>query len=280
MSGFGMGSVVMLDDTGVRKLLKDKIKRELVLAAVVMRIIREALFTRYLFGLTAEERQKLKGLERHLAESGPPSAVNLWRVTTLTPLSQRPTFQDKRTQEAGTVVQDIVRALSGVLPQPAPARLVGELRAIVATAVQLSIEMRTQRAQYMVPAPPNPVYDNNGDNVSKAIFTRKTMKVRFEGVPVPREEDLERNRALVKLVVFPLVVQIGMQNGESYDEEKVVVPMDVCIVKTEESNPKMTSRADAPSMPPLPGRLSRSVTSAPGQEESRVEKGKKKGTLY
>lgn len=256
--------VVMLDDTGVRRLLKDKTKRELALAAVVMRIIREAVFTRYLFGLTAEERQKLNGLERHLAESGPPSAVNLWRATTLTLLSQRPTFQDKRTQEAGAVVKDIVRALSGVLPQPTQLQpgLVDELRAIVATAVQLSIEMRTQRAQYMVPAPPSPVYDNNGDNVSKVIFTRKTMKVRSEGVSAPREEDLEHERALVKLVVFPLVVQIGTQDGESYDEEKVVVPMDVCIVKPGES--KMTSRAEAPPMPPLPGRLSRSATSAPG----------------
>ncbi|RPB19222.1 hypothetical protein L211DRAFT_642536 [Terfezia boudieri ATCC MYA-4762] len=258
--------VVMLDDAGVRRLLKDKTKREIVLAAVVMRIIREAIFTRYLFGLTAEERQKLNGLERHLAESGPPSAVNLWRATTLTLLSQRPTFQDKRTQEAGTVVKDIVRALSGVLPQPTqlPPGLVDELRAIVATAVQLSIEMRTQRAQYMVPAPPNPVYDNNGDNVSKVIFTRKTMKVRSEGAPAPREEDLERERALVKLVVFPFVVQIGTQNGESYDEEKVVVPMDVCIVRPGENNLRTTSRAEVPPMPPLPGRLSRSATSAPG----------------
>jgi len=97
---------------------------------------------------------------------------------------------------------------------------------------------------------------------------------------VPREEDLERDRALVKLAMFPLVVQIGTQNGESYDEEKAVVPMDVCIVKTGESNPKMTSKAETPPMPPLPGRLSRSVTSALGQEESRVEKGKRKGTLY
>jgi len=258
--------VVMLDDAGVRRLLKDKTRREIVLAAVVMRIIREAVFTRYLFGLTAEERQKLNGLERHLAESGPPSAVNLWRATTLTLLSQRATFQDKRTQEAGTVVKDIVRALSGVLPQPTqlPPGLVDELRAIVATAVQLSIEMRTQRAQYMVPAPPNPVYDNNGDNVSKVIFTRKTMKVRPEGASAPREEDLERERALVKLVVFPFVVQIGTQNGESYDEEKVVVPMDVCIVRPGENNLRTTSRAEVPPMPPLPGRLSRSATSAPG----------------
>lgn len=264
--------VVMLDDAGVRRLLKDKTKREVVLAAVVMRIIREAVFTRYLFGLTAEERQKLNGLERHLTESGPPSAVNLWRATTLTLLSQRPTFQDKRTQEAGTVVKDIVRALSGILPQPTqlPPGLVDELRAIVATAVQLSIEMRTQRAQYMVPAPPNPVYDNNGDNVSKVIFTRKTMKARSEGAPVPREEDLERERALVKLVVFPFVVQIGTQNGESYDEEKVVVPMDVCIARPGENNLRTTSRAEVPPMPPLPGRLSRSATSAPGAKiESR-----------
>lgn len=259
--------VVMLDDNGVRRLLKDKNRRQDVLAAMIMRIIREGVFTRYLFGLTAEERQKLNGLERHLSESGPPAAVNLWRATTLTLLSQRPTFQDKRTQEASVVVKDVVRALSGILPQPTQLspNLVDELRAIVATAVQLSIEMRTQRAQYMVPAPPNPVYDNNGDNVSRVQFTRQTMRNRGPSADgsMPREEDLERERALVKLVMFPLVVQIGTQTGESYEEEKMVVPMEVLVARPGENVVKPTRAEVVPPMPPLPGKLTRSMTSAP-----------------
>lgn len=258
--------VVMLDDTGVRRILKDKTKRQDVLAAIVMRIIREAIFTRYLFGLTAEERQKLNGIERHLSESGPPAAVNLWRATTLTLLSQRPTFQDKRTAEANAVVKDIVRALSGILPQPTQlsSNLVDELRAIVAAAVQLSIEMRTQRAQYMVPAPPNPTYDNNGDNVSRVPFTVKTMTHRGPAADgsMPRDEELERERALVKLILFPLVVKIGTDSGENYDSERVVVPMTVLVTRPHEVVLLKQRDREIPPLPPMPGKLVRSTTSA------------------
>ncbi|KAF8455782.1 hypothetical protein BDZ91DRAFT_627535, partial [Kalaharituber pfeilii] len=222
---------VMLDDNGVRRLLKDKARRHEVLTAVVMRIIRDAVFTRYMFGLTTEERQRLNTIEKQLGETGTPEAVNLWRANTLTLLSQRATFQDNRTAETGVVVKEIVKVLSGVLPQPTQlaANLVDELRAIVVAAVQLSIEMRTQRAQYMVPPPPKPVYDNNGDNVSRVPFSTETMLNRDAAGAGVTDEELEREKALVKMVVFPMVVRIGTQEGDGYDEEKVVAKMSVLV---------------------------------------------------
>lgn len=61
---------VMLDDRGVRKMLKDEKRRSEVFMAITMRMIWEHVFTRYLFGLEVEERQKLLSLERTLAENG------------------------------------------------------------------------------------------------------------------------------------------------------------------------------------------------------------------
>lgn len=61
---------VMLDDRGVRRMLKDESRRPQALTAIMMRLIWEFVFTRYLFGLETEERQKLLSLERTLAEVG------------------------------------------------------------------------------------------------------------------------------------------------------------------------------------------------------------------
>lgn len=61
---------VMLDDRGVRKMLKDENCRPEVFMAIIMRMIWEHVFTRYLFGLEVDERQKLLSLERTLAENG------------------------------------------------------------------------------------------------------------------------------------------------------------------------------------------------------------------
>lgn len=61
---------IILEDRGVRRLLKDRNRRHEVFTAIVMRIIRDSVFSRYLFGLDAEERQKLLSLEKTLEKSG------------------------------------------------------------------------------------------------------------------------------------------------------------------------------------------------------------------
>lgn len=79
---------ITLDDSGVRRLLKDKSRRKDVLMAIVTRIIWERIFTKYLFGMELDERQKLKALEKTLLETGKsiigwfsiPSALTLSRA--------------------------------------------------------------------------------------------------------------------------------------------------------------------------------------------------------
>ena len=61
---------VMLDDRGVRRMLKEEKRRPEVFMAIVMRMVWELVFTRYLFGLEAEERRKLLSLEKILTDVG------------------------------------------------------------------------------------------------------------------------------------------------------------------------------------------------------------------
>jgi hypothetical protein len=60
----------VLDGSDVDILLADRIKRRDVFMSVVMSMVWEYVFTRYLFGMDREQRQKLKTLEKTLTEVG------------------------------------------------------------------------------------------------------------------------------------------------------------------------------------------------------------------
>jgi chromosome segregation ATPase len=60
----------ILDGSDVDMLLADRVKRRDVFMSVVMTMIWEYVFTRYLFGMDREQRQKLKSLEKTLSEVG------------------------------------------------------------------------------------------------------------------------------------------------------------------------------------------------------------------
>jgi len=60
----------ILDGSDVDLLLSDRVKRRDVFMSVVMTMVWEYVFTRYLFGMDREQRQKLKALEKTLGEVG------------------------------------------------------------------------------------------------------------------------------------------------------------------------------------------------------------------
>jgi myosin heavy subunit len=60
----------ILDDTDVDYYLSDRIKRRDIFMSIVMKIVWEHIFARYLFGMDLEQRQRLKGLEKTLADVG------------------------------------------------------------------------------------------------------------------------------------------------------------------------------------------------------------------
>lgn len=60
----------ILDGSDVDALLADRVRRRDVFMSVVMAMIWEYVFTRYLFGMDREQRQKLKSLEKTLSDVG------------------------------------------------------------------------------------------------------------------------------------------------------------------------------------------------------------------
>ncbi|KAI0013498.1 hypothetical protein F4779DRAFT_398690 [Xylariaceae sp. FL0662B] len=203
----------VLDGSDVDDYLGDRVRRRDIFMSMTMSMIWEFVFTRYLFGMDREQRQKLKSLEKLLSEVGPPQAVRQWRAVTLTLLSKRPAFGDQRNQDTEAVVQAIFQTLSMILPPPTnlEAQIQSQLRRVMREAVDLSIEMRTQRAEYMMLPPLQPEYDANGELTQTVAFNASLMNER-SGDAVTNEEYQARG-AIVRTVLFPLVVKKGDDNG-------------------------------------------------------------------
>lgn len=216
----------ILDGSDVDAYLQDRIKRRDVFMSVAMTMVWEYIFTRYLFGMDREQRQKLKSLEKTLSEVGPASAVHKWRATTLNLLAKRKSFLTQRAQDTEAVVHEIYQTLAAFLPPPSHLvnQIQDSLRNVMSAAVDLSIEMRTQRAEYVMLPPLQPEYDSNGDLARKVYFNASLMNER-SGM-TSSNEALEAQQAVVRLVLFPLVVKKGDDSGVG-DEEIVVCPAQV-----------------------------------------------------
>lgn len=222
----------VLDGFDVDTYLGDRVKRRDIFMSMTMNMIWEFVFTRYLFGMDREQRQKLKSLEKLLTEVGPPQAVRQWRAVTLTLLSKRPSFREQRDLDTEAVVQAIFHTLSKVLPPPSNLedQIQSQLRRVMREAVDLSVEMRTQRAEYMMLPPLQPTYDEEGELAETVTFNASLMNER-SGDATLTNEDLEAKGAVVRVVLFPLVVKKGDDAGEG-DDEIVVCPAQVLVQRS------------------------------------------------
>ncbi|KAI1262974.1 hypothetical protein F5Y18DRAFT_418530 [Xylariaceae sp. FL1019] len=257
----------ILDGSDVDDYLSDRVRRRDIFMSMTMNMIWEFVFTRYLFGMDREQRQKLKSLEKLLTEVGPSQAVRQWRAVTLTLLSKRPAFGNQRNQDTEAVVQAVLQTLSMILPPPSnlETQIQSQLRRVMREAVDLSIEMRTQRAEYMMLPPLQPEYDANGELTQTVTFNAALMNER-SGDKNTTNEAYEAQGAIVRCVLFPLVVKKGDDNGVG-DDEIVVCPAQVLVARARSSTIRMvTPSSEAGGVP-----LSRGATpSAYGQSTTSV----------
>ncbi|KAF4500658.1 hypothetical protein FAGAP_3148 [Fusarium agapanthi] len=222
----------VLDGSDVDVYLRDRVKRRDIFMSMTMNMVWEFVFTRYLFGMDREQRQKLKSLEKLLTEVGPIEAVRQWRAVTLTLLAKRESFKRQRDLDTEAVVQAIFQTLCKILPPPSNLedQIQSQLRRVMREAVGLSIEMRTQKAEYMMLPPLRPEYDADGELTATVQFNASMMNER-SGSITTSNEDLEAQGAIVRVVLFPLVVKKGDDNGKG-DEEIVVCPAQVLVPRS------------------------------------------------
>lgn len=221
----------VLDGSDVDIYLNDRVRRRDIFMSMTMSMIWEFVFTRYLFGMDREQRQKLKSLEKLLTDVGPQNAVRQWRAVTLTLLAKRSSFQEQRELDTEAVVQAIFQTLCKILPPPSnlEIQIQSQLRRVMREAVDLSIEMRTQRAEYMMLPPLQPEYDADGELAATVQFNSSMMNERTPQSSMTNEE-IEAENSIVRVVLFPLVVKKGDDLGVG-DDEIVVCPAQVLIAR-------------------------------------------------
>ena len=220
---------VMLDGSDVDVFLRNRVRRRDVFMAVVMGMVQQYVFMRYLFGMDREQRNKLKSLEKHLSEVGADAAVNRWRATTLTMLTRRPAFAQQRQADVAELVDDVYATLAKVLNPPSDKRQAARdgLAKVIGAAVDLSIEMRTQRARYVMLPPLAPEYDASGELARTIPFNSNMMNERsgrFQS-----NEQLEADGAAVRLMLFPLVVKRDGDADADEGEDIIVCPAQVLV---------------------------------------------------
>lgn len=218
----------MLDGSDVDRLLADRIKRRDVFTSVVVTMIWQSVFRKYMFGMDRADRQRFKAQEESLLKTASARAAGAWRVAVLTELMTTSAFQKQVELELETVTAEVMAVLTKLLPPPANevAKLEASLAQIMRLAVSLASEMRTQQASYFVLPPLMPEYDSAGDLAADTLFDANTMDER-SGL-YPDGEALQRDKARVKIALFPLVVKKGDDFGEGADET-VVYPAQVLV---------------------------------------------------
>lgn len=239
----------ILDGSDVDTYLRDRVRRRDVFMSMTMNMVWEFVFTRYLFGMDREQRQKLKSLEKHLTEVGPPHAVRQWRAVTLTLLSRRPAFKRQRELDSEAVVQAVLETLSTILPPPTNLedQIQSTLRRVMAEAVDLAVMMRTQRAEYMMLPPLEPKYDADGELAETVTFNAALMNERGPDRSQTNEE-LQAQSATVRLVLFPLVVRKGDESGVGEDEV-VVCPAQVLVARSRRKSRGVTPNSELGGVP-------------------------------
>ncbi|KAI5283245.1 hypothetical protein KEM54_002291, partial [Ascosphaera aggregata] len=218
-----------LDESSIDMFLSDRVRRRDAFMAVVSTMIWENVFNRYLFGMDREQRGKLRTLEKRLSEVGPRRAVQKWRSITISILVRHVAFEKQRKEATDSTAQDIYHTLSRLLPPPADkqAAIIESLKLLIRLAVDIAIEMRVQRAEYMMLRPFQPRRDEAGQLIDKVYFDASIMNDASPDKATSNEQ-LEQDQAVVRLVLFPLVVKKSNEDGEE-DDEVIVSPAQVLV---------------------------------------------------
>ncbi|GAT22687.1 hypothetical protein RIB2604_01601020 [Aspergillus luchuensis] len=218
----------ILNGSDVDALLADPIHRRQIFLSVTTTMIWEFIFTRYLFGLERSIRSEIKRLEKILGQTLTQEVVHRWRATTLNFLSQDTELQQLQERDIQAISLTIIDTLMSILSERSPykPRLREELDEVLRLAVKLSVEMRTQLAEYIMLPPLQPEYDSQGNLTSQIFFNASLMH--DESNVYASNEQAESEQAVVHLVLFPLVVRKGDDDGKG-DEEVVVYPAQVVV---------------------------------------------------
>ncbi|KAK0639269.1 hypothetical protein B0T16DRAFT_338127 [Cercophora newfieldiana] len=183
-----------------------------LLQSLVSRVLVELVFDAYFVGLSGEQARQLTQVETFLASfASSPEPINQWRSQTLTILkgeaNQR--LQEETSHITDTIIQRVNHILDAITDtKPTDARDQG-LRALVASAVELSRLLVVQKAIFKVAMPEILPHQ-------QTIFDPATM----EDMGGEDEEGLDERE--ICCVAFPGIIKRGDESGGHLQYRNVI----------------------------------------------------------
>ncbi|KAK1986648.1 hypothetical protein LZ30DRAFT_778121 [Colletotrichum cereale] len=185
------------------------------LQSVVSRVLVDAIFDSYFFGLPREQAEQLKAAEQTLTSFvDSPEAINNWRSATLTLLHREAEAKMQAETSAATdrVIARVNRVLGAIVAADSPPATEARdaaLRALVASAADLARQLAVQKAVFRVFVPDIVPHH-------RTRFDPATME------DIGGEDEDELARRDIACVTFPGVIKRGDESGGHMQYENVI----------------------------------------------------------
>ncbi|KAF6844695.1 hypothetical protein CMUS01_00879 [Colletotrichum musicola] len=183
-----------------------------MLQSAVSRLLVDAIFNSYFFGLPKEQAEQFKAMEETLSSYvDSPEALNNWRSSTLALLQRE--AAEKMQAETAAATERVIARVNGILDDITDAKATEArdtaLRALVGSAADLARQLAVQKAVFRIHLPDIVPHQ-------QTKFDAATM----EDIGGEDEEALaERD---IACVTFPGIIKRGDENGGHMQYENII----------------------------------------------------------
>ncbi|KAH9212489.1 hypothetical protein DL95DRAFT_426520 [Leptodontidium sp. 2 PMI_412] len=186
-----------------------------LIQSLVSRLLVTHIFSAYFVGLAPEQANELANVEKNLSSFGSTESMNQWRSTTLSILRKE---SSKLTSQTTSITSTIITHVNSIMDSigdiAATEARDQALRSIIGSAIELSRQLRVQKAVFSIVMPSIVEYQ-------KTMFDVGSM----EDIGGEDEDTLSERE--IRCVTFPGIVKAGDENGERSHLRNVVAKIRV-----------------------------------------------------
>ncbi|KAH7400000.1 hypothetical protein BKA64DRAFT_471552 [Cadophora sp. MPI-SDFR-AT-0126] len=186
-----------------------------LIQSFVSRLLVTHVFSVYFVGLAPEQANDLANVDKTLSGFGSAESMNQWRSTTLSILrKESQKLQSATTAVIDGIVSQVNNIMDGISDTKHTEMRDQALRSIISSSIELSRQLRVQKAVFSVIMPSIVDYQ-------KTMFDSDSM----EDIGGEDEDSLSDRE--IRCVTFPGIVKAGDENGERSHLRNVVAKIRV-----------------------------------------------------
>ncbi|CZS88040.1 uncharacterized protein RCO7_01010 [Rhynchosporium graminicola] len=191
-----------------------------LIQSLVSRLLVTHVFSAYFVGLAEDQAADFKSVEKTLSSFGSPESMNQWRSTTLSILYKSPQALHASTASLTNTLLILINSIldkvtiSDTNSNSSTDTRDQSLRSLLTSAIDLSRQLRVQKAIFSVVMPSIVDYQ-------KTMFDMDIME------DIGGEDEDMLSEREIRCVTFPGIVKAGDENGERSHLKNMVAKMRV-----------------------------------------------------